>query len=215
MSLANPLAKATFADQLQIADVKFMPQWQQQMSATGGGETLYSDRAPMRWMADITCGPQLHADAEGIMALINSRAGGLKTVLIYNPKLPYPSSDPDGSTFGAATPVVGTITDQLHVAFTGMPIGYVIPLGTYFQIIFGTSRYYLGQFAEPRTADGAGAVASVEITPALPASVAAGDAVTLLKPSGKFRIVPNSAYPSTVGALHSAITFSAEQTYGA
>ena len=42
----------------------------------------------------------------------------------------YPSSDPTGSIFGAATPVVGTIADAYHVAFTGFPAGYVIPLGT-------------------------------------------------------------------------------------
>lgn len=215
MSLANPLAVASFADLLQIADVKFALDWAQEMSLSGGGETLYADRAPARWKADATTIALPHADAEGIMALINSRAGGLKTILLYNHKLPYPSSDPDGSIFGAATPVVGTITDQLHVAFTGFPAGYVIPLGTYFQIVFGTSRYYLGQFAEAKAADGSGAVSAVEITPALPDSVATGDAVTVIKPAGKFKIVPNSAYPQTSGALRSTIAFSAEQTYAA
>jgi hypothetical protein len=215
VSLADPLAKASFADLLRVANVKFAPAWSQEMSLSGGGETLYADRAPVRWMADVTTAPMENAEAEGIMALINSRAGGLTTVLLYNNKLPYPSSDPDGSIFGAATPVVGTITDRLHVAFTGFPNGYVIPLGTYFQIIFGTSRYYLGQFAEAKTASGAGAVTAVEITPALPDSVAPGDAVTVLKPAGKFKITPGSAFPSSISTVHETISFSAEQTYAA
>lgn len=213
MTLPNPLGLAAFADLCKLADVKFALNWYQEMSGTGGGDTLYADTAPARWKADATTVPMPHATAEGIMALINSRVGGLKTALLYNPKLPYPSSDPTGSIFGAATPVVGTIADSYHLAFTGFPANYVIPLGTYFQIIFGGTRYYLGQFAEARTASGAGAVASVEVSPPLPASIATGGAVTVLKPAGKFRITPNSAFPSTSGGLLSTVAFSAEQTY--
>lgn len=213
MSLANPLGFAAFFDLLRVADVKFALGWHQEMSGTGGGDDLYADLAPARWQADITTVPMTFAEAEGIMARINSRAGGLKTVLLSNNKLLYPSSDPDGSIFGAATPVVGTITDRSHIAFTSFPNDYVIPLGTFFQVIFDTSRYYLGQFAEAKTADGSGAVSAVEITPPLPASVAPGDAVTVIKPAGKFRITPNSAYPSTISTVHETITFSAQQTY--
>src|SRR5690606_21206359 len=113
--------------------------------------------------------------------------GGIKTVLLHDPDICVPTSDPGGVLFGSASPVLGTITDRLHVAFADFPAGYVLPAGTYFQVIFDTSRYYLGQIAEDRTASGAGAVASVEVTPALPASVVAGNAVTVVKPSAKFR----------------------------
>lgn len=215
MSLADPLSPAAFADLLKVADVKFSLDWAQERSLSGGGETLYADRAPARWMAEITTVDLLNSEAEGIMALINSRSGGLKKALIYNYKLPYPSTDPTGSIFGAATPIVGTITDRLHTAFTGFPNGYVIPLGTYFQVIFGSTRYYLGQFAEAKTASGAGAVTATEITPALPTSLAAGNAVTVLKPSGKFRITPGTAFPSVTNPVTSRITFQAEQTYSA
>lgn len=215
MSLANPLAVASFADLLDIEDPNFRPMWTQKASLSGGGSRRYADRAPMLWKADPQTVPMLHADAEKLMALINSRAGGLKTILLYNARLPYPSSDPDGSiwTTAAPTATVGTITDRLHVAFAGFPADYVVPVGTFFGIVFDTSRYYLGQFAEARTADGSGDVASVEIAPALPDSVAEGDAVTLMKPPAKFRIVPNSAYPTLVDPLYSRITFSAEQDY--
>lgn len=215
MTLANPLALASFADLLQLTDVKFYPLWQQESSGSGSGETLYADRGPMLWQADATTGDLPHAEAEAIMALINSRAGGLKSLLLYNHKVPFPSTDPDGTIFGLATPVVGAITDRFHVAFTGFPAGYVVPLGTYFQVLFDTSRYYLGQFVEARTASGAGAIASVEVAPALPTSIIGGEPVTVIKPAAKFKIVPNSAYPSVTGALHSIVTFSAKQTYAA
>jgi hypothetical protein len=215
MALAETLAKTAFADLLRLEDVTFRPQWSQQRSGTGGGDTLYADRAPMRWVAEAKTIQIPNADAEALMALINSRAGGLKSVLLYNPKVPFPSTDPNGTIFGAATPLLGTITDRLHVAFTGFPANYQLPYGTYFEVRFGGTRYYLGQFAETKVASSGGAVTAVEITPALPASVVAGAAVTVIKPCGKFRIVPNSAYPASSGPLHSRVQFSAEQTYSA
>lgn len=212
MSLADPLATASFADLLRLADTGFRLRFHSEGSRGGGGP-LYAELAPPDWTADPVTVPMEHSEAEGIMALINSRGGGLRSILLYNHKMPYPSSDPTGSIFGAATPIVGTITDRSHVAFTGFPINYVIPLGTYFQVIFGSTRYYLGQFAEAKTASGAGAVSAVEIVPPLPASVAPGDAVTVLKPSGKFLIVPNTAHPQTISTVHTTVSFSAEQTY--
>lgn len=216
MALASTLSLADFYDLFRVQDVSFVQGWQQQRSATGGGETRYADRAPALWKAEITTIPLLNAEAEGIMALINSRAGGLKTVLLYNSRLPYPASDPKGLIIGATVPKLGTITDRLHVAFTGFPAGYVIPLGTYFSIQFDTSRYYLGQFAEARTANPiTGTVAATEIWPPLPASVTGTPDITMIKPPGKFRIVPSTAYPAKEGGLHATIKFSAEQTYSA
>src|SRR5688572_12262368 len=136
MALADPLPRNALADRLRLTDAQFVQGWQQQRSATGGGETRYSDRAPSLWRAEATTIPMEHSEAEGLMALINSRAGGLKTVLLYNYRLPFPSSDPSGSIIGATVPKLGTITDRLHVSFSGFPAGYVIPLGTYFGIVF-------------------------------------------------------------------------------
>jgi hypothetical protein len=215
MALSSTLSVAEFYDRFRVQDSPFVQGFQQQRSAMGGGETRYADRAPALWKAEVTTQPLLNAEAEGIMALINSRAGGLKTVLLYNSKLPYPSSDPKGLVIGATVPKLGMITDRLHVAFTGFPAGYVIPLGTYFGILFDTSRYYLGQFAEARTANGSGAVGTVEIWPPLPASVSGTPDIAIEKPPAKFRLIPGSAYPSSEGGLHSTIKFSAEQTYGA
>lgn len=214
MALPSTLPIASFADLIRVSDATFKQEWQQQRSATGGGETRYSDRAPSLWSVELTSPPMEHAEAEGLMALANSRAGGLKTVLLYNPKLPYPASDPDGSILGATVPKLNVISDRLHVSFSGFPPGYMIPLGTFFGIVFDTSRYYLGQFAEARTANPiTGAVASVEVWPPLPALITGTPAINLKKPAAKFRIVPGSAFPSTVSTLHSTFKLSAEQTY--
>jgi hypothetical protein len=215
MALADILPRASLADLLLPQDVQFVQSFQQQRSATGGGETRYADRAPSLWKAMVTTIEFPNAEAEGIMALINSRAGGLKTMLLHNHRLPYPSSDPDGSIIGSTVPELGTITDRVTVAFTGFPNGYVMPLGSFFGIVWDTSRYYLGQFCEARTANGSGAISAVSIWPPLPASITGTPDIIIKQPVGKFRIEPGSAAPASVGTLHTTIQFTAEQTYSA
>lgn len=214
MTLLNPLPADQFADLFGVQDWQLVQTYQQQRSATGGGETQYADRAPSMWKAEgIRTRAVCYADAEGIMARINSRAGGIKSVLLYNKQLPFPADDPEGLIIGAATPKLGAIADRLHVAFTDFPAGYKMRTGSYFGLIFDASRYYLGQFVEDRTASGAGAIASVEIWPPLPASVSGAPDMIIRKPCAKFRIVPGSAYPSLVSGQKNEISFSAEQTY--
>lgn len=214
MVLPATLPIASFADLVRASSVTFMQNFQQQRTASGGGEVHYADRAPALWTAELSTPPTEHAEAEAWMALANSRAGGLKTFLLYNHKMPFPATDPDGSRLGSYDPRINVITDRLHVSFADFPPGYVIPLGTYFGIVFDTSRYYLGQFVEARTANPiTGAVAATEIWPPLPASVTGTPPVNLKKPPAKFRLVPGSAYPSTVDALFSTFKMSAEQTY--
>ncbi|MGV8831260.1 MAG: hypothetical protein ACOH2N_04720 [Devosia sp.] len=213
MTLPETLPASSFANLLKIEDVQFIQTFQQQRSATGGGETRYADRAPALYKVDLTTIHMLNAEAEGIMSLINSRAGGLKAVLLYNYRLPFPASDPDGAIIGATVPTINVITDRLHVSFSGFPPGYVIPLGTYFGIVFD-DLYYLGQFVEARTANPVtGAVAATEIWPPLPASITGTPDVIIAKPCAKFRIVPGSAYPAKIDAQHSTIKLSLEQTY--
>lgn len=217
MSLSDPLTLAEFSDRIaaNVADCTLAIEWQQQMSGTGGGETIYADRAPPIWTGTVTIAEQLIADAEGTMALLNSRAGGLKTLLLPNYRGGlYPSSDPTGSIFGTSTPTVnGAPADQYHVAFTGFPPNYALPLGTYFGIVFNATSYYLGQLCEAVTADHTGNVANVEVAPILPASVADGDAVTVIKPVAKFRVVPGTAAPTVSNALYEKIAFQVRQTY--
>ncbi len=211
MSLATPLSLASFADLINAASVEFPIEHNLERSLPGDGTPQRSSRAPAMRMAKLTSPPMPVADAEGLLVIINALEG-LDPFLLYNKRMPYPSSDPTGSIFGAATPIVGTITNRRLVAFTGFPNDYVIPRGTYFQIIFDTSRYYLGQFAEAKTANGSGAVSAAKITPPLPASIDPGDAVTVLKPSAKFLpVLP--AMLSEVGIVNATISFSAEQTY--
>lgn len=207
------LSLTAFADLIRAADIEFTLEWAQQASRSAYGEAHYRTRGNPLFRAKITTPPMPNAEAEGLVALCNSLQGGLGTFLLSNKRMLYPSSDPNGSIFGSATPVVGTITDNVTVAFTGFPNNYVIPLGTYFQIIFDTSRYYVGQFAESKTANGSGAVSASKITPPLPDGVSSSNAVTVKKPAGKFRLDPNSAYLTGVGIANASLVLNAMQTY--
>jgi hypothetical protein len=215
MALAETLSIAAFYDLLRIDanGLKFGLDFLQQRAMTGGGVPQVSDRAPAMLSAEITTIPVTNAEAEGIMALLNSRAGGIKSFLLTNPRLPYPVTDPTGALLGSETPDLATITDRLHVAFTGFPAGYVIPRGTYFGVVFNTSRYYLGQFCEAKTADGSGNVTTTEICPPLPASISSG-AISLKKPPAKFQPIAGTAFISQEDGTRARVTFSAEQTYG-
>lgn len=212
MSLATPLSLEAFADLVKASDVEFILEHNLQRAMTGGGSSQRATRAPAMRMAKITTPPMPNAEAEGLLAILMATEG-VDPFLLYNKRMPYPSSDPDGSIMGASTPAVGTITNRRSVAFTGFPAGYVIPVGTYFGITFDTSRRYLGQFAEAKTADGSGNVSATKITPPLPASIATSDVVTVLKPAGKFLMTPGSAYLSSVGIVNATLTFGAEQVY--
>jgi hypothetical protein len=212
MTISFPLSLDTFADQYKVVDCSLVLGWQQESSGAGSGQVLYADRAPPQWAGTITLGDLPLATAEAAHALLNALAGGLNTLLLYNFRGgKYPSSDPDGSLFGSATPVVGTVADAFHSTFTGFPAGYVIPAGTYVQIIYSTSHYYLGQFAEAVTADGSGNVASVRLAPALPASIAGGEAVTVIKPSALFRVTPGSIKPTLTTSLTERLSFDVKQ----
>lgn len=213
MALPDTLGRDQFADLLRTADIRLVQAFQQQRSATGGGETRYADRAPSLWRADIRLAAMSNAEAEGLIALINSRAGGLKTVLLFNSRVPFPASDPEGLIIGSTVPKLGVISDRLHVAFTGFPANYVLPRGTFFGVQFDTSRYYLGQTVEPKVANGAGAVTATEIWPPLPASIAGTPDVVVAKPVGKFRIEPGSAFAPSVDQVNASVQFTAEQTY--
>lgn len=215
MSLTYPLAAAALADLLFIADVQFRLEWQQEVT-DAGGDMLVADVGPAHWMADITTIPMAHGQAEQVLARLNSLGGGLRTFYLHNPRLPYPQADPDGSSYGASSPVVDTVVDSLNLSLGGFVAGYEITVGDFLSIAYGSpERRYLGQFVESGTADGSGDVSALSVTPPLPAGVESADVVSVIKPAGKFKLVPNSAIPSMRDTAHTTIQFSAKQTHEA
>jgi len=214
MALTYPLVASVFADKLRIKSAPFVLQHQQELSGVASGNLQAADLAPAFWQAEVETVPLTEAQAAQIMALINSLAGAVRKVYLYNPSLTGPQADPDGTILGAASVTVGSVASSYSLTLAGLPASYVITCGDYFSISYGTpSRTYLGQFAEGGTANGLGAMGPVDVAPAMPAGIVATNAVMLIKPQAKCKIVPGSAYPSIINPLHQTIKFSARQTH--
>ena len=98
---------------------------------------------------------------------------------------------------------------------SGFPADYEIKLGDWVQITYDTSREYLGQFTQNKTANGSGVVSNATLSAPLPASVANGDAVNLIKPAGLFKLVLGSFHISVADPTSQTLRFEAEQVHEA
>ena len=211
MALSFPLSAAAFMDILEVETATLLPMWNQETSENGAA-LLVADLGPAKWSAELTTVSLPHDDAEAIMALIDSLGGGLRTFYLYDTRRFGPREDPDGTIYGASTPEVDAVADSYNLSIAGLPAGYQIKHGDRLSIAYGY-RTYLGKFTEDGTADGSGDLASIGVAPPLPAGVTSGDDVSLVKSQGLFKMVPNSAYPSSVTTVHQKITFKAKQTH--
>lgn len=207
------VAIADLADLLQPQDVSFQLMFQQELSGIGSGELLAADLGPAQWTADVTSVPMPHAQAYRLLAAVQGFTGSLGAFYLYPHTMAYPQADPTGSVLRDATPKLGSLPDRLHATFTDFPAGYQLTAGDFFQATTSNGRRYLGQVLQNRTADGSGAIASVQVAPPMLNSMASGDPVGVIKPSAKMKIVPGSIRISSVGSLHANLSLSARQTY--
>jgi hypothetical protein len=206
------LAIATLADLLKTADIEFPREANEQTAVDGNGEHHGKRRGnPLRRLK-ITTAPMPNADMLAINAIIEQAANQQEEFLCYDKRLPYPSTDPDGSIFGSSTPVISAISDGYTISMTGFPASYVIPGGTWLSILDDTSRYYLGQVVGTFTASG-GTITSLKLSVPLPDFVDVGGAVTVIKAPGKFRLETDAVYPDKVDLANSTLVLSAIQTY--
>jgi hypothetical protein len=102
------------------------------------------------------------------------------------------------------------------LTLSGLPAGYVITMGDYLHVDYGTpSRRALLQASEGATANGSGVTGEFEVRPHLRPGIATALAVTLKKPAAKVKIVPGSVRIETVTTLLSQLRFTARQTLAA
>lgn len=207
------LAIATLADLLKTADIEFVRQTSEQSAVTAAGEHHGRRRGEPLRRLKITTAPMPNADMLAIEAIVEKAANQQEEFLCYDKRLPYPTSDPDGSIFGAATPVISAITDRYTVSFTGFPNDYVIPGGTWLSILDDTSRYYLGKAVGTFTANGSGAVSSLKLSVPMPTFVDVGGAATVVKAPAKFRLEREAFYSTSVGLVNASLVLSAIQSY--
>ena len=146
------------------------------------------DRDPKsleRLMAEVRTARMPHDRAEQLRARLRALDGGAHFYL-SNPTMLYPQADAGGTILGSASVVIGSInTNRKAFALSGLPAGYVITMGDYLHVDYGTpSRRALLQAAEGATANGSGVTPEFEVRPHLRPGISSG-----LAPGQRLRVV--------------------------
>lgn len=216
-ALSFPLATQDLVDLMMVETVTWSLREDQEISGDGGGEWLAADLGPRLWEASVS---SIEGDLETIEALrarFNVLDGAINSFCLYDPARPNPSTDPTGTLLASATVTISTIEDdRKQLTLTGLPAGFVLPIGTRFSVTAGDpSRTALEQLAASITANGAGVAGPVELRPHLRPWVVAGHPVQLLKPVAKVKIIPKSLSVVQLTSVTHRLRFSCRQTLSA
>lgn len=205
MALSFPLA-LTFFQGLRVADVALdLPPGATQ-SRTRGGEVVRADTHARLWTGQITLTPMRHAEAAAIAAKVRALRDARATLFVHPYPLWAPQADPGGVILGAATPTIHTVSSGRLLRITGLPAAYTLKAGDYLSFAYGSSptRYGFFQMVEDATASGAGLTPLFEVTPALPAGLTTGGAVTLVRPFFKAVLTESSTGRGQPGITNGA-----------
>lgn len=197
MAIAFPMTPSQLQEKLSISSVKWWLESYQEMSITGGGETLVADLAPRMWRGDVTMTIMRTSKAAQVEALIESLDGSIQTFQMYDPRLAYPINDPTGSILGASTPTIAALNaNNKQLNIQGLPAGYKLAVGDKLGFGYGApSRRALHRIVSDVTASGAGLASNVEVRPHFRPGVAVGLSIVLIKPYCTVRMVPGSFQP--------------------
>lgn len=217
MALSVPLSRANLADLLPIATAEWQLQDNQELSNLGSGEVLAADLGPRLWQADCAT---IEADIETIEALrarFHALDGALNAFYLFDPRRPYPATDPTGTLLAAATVTIQSIdTNRKELTLEGLPSHFVLPAGTFLSVTAGSpSRTALLQLVASIEASSGGVAGPVEVRPHLRPWLASGQTVTLLKPVAKVKLVPGSLSVAQVNSVLHRLRFTARQTLAA
>lgn len=95
------------------------------------------------------------------------------------------------------------------ISLEGLPAAFEITQGDKLSIAYGSGKVFLAEAMEDAAADGLGDTSEFEVQPFLPAGIAVGNIVSLVKPPAKFQIVAGSYRPASGrGNISSGISFS-------
>jgi hypothetical protein len=209
-----PIPVEDLIDTLKINSVAFYPFYRQETSGTAGGKIWAKDLGDELWEADLAITNVTHAEAYAALARFNKLRGSIFSFYCYNPAMPYPQSDPDGSSLGSSAVIINTLgTDNKSLSLSGLPAGYKLSTGDFFGYDFGDpSNRALMQIVEDATADGSGVTPTFEVFPNFRVGTTTGLAINLKKPSAEMVIIPGSwPQPTSQNRMKSSFSFKARE----
>lgn len=189
MAISFPLPVEWF-EQLCISELSFGVREQVIADMTGAGDWITDEVAPPVWQGEISLG-EMDEEERGhaeVMFDLLRRPGA--TFMFYDKRRAYPKADPTGAILGSAQPAVAALSgDRFSLSISGLPAGYTLTRGDLLVVKY-SGRRSMHRVMTDHTA--AGAVATVDVNPALPSATAIGDAILLKKPAIPCRVVPKS-----------------------
>lgn len=196
MTIAFPLSLAAFALTLPIKNFAWRLVESQEISGLAGGTILTADLGPKYWQSRVALDTMPHAQAAEIQALIESLDGALSTIYFHDPRRPFPAYDPKGLILGANVVQIAEIAaNNKEVKFKGLPAGYQIRRGDWFDRNFGANPVHRGYHrvaSATVAANGAGLTDWIEFRPHFLPGAAVNDVITLKQPAALCKIIPKS-----------------------
>lgn len=201
---------------LSIERVRFFPQFNHEFSGLGSGALVVKEFVDTLWMAEFTTAPLYHAETIQAEAIINAMRGSLSTFYAWNPRLPYPQSDPKGTLLLAGgyaddQAIASIASNRKEITLNGLPPNFVLTRGDFIAATHGDARGFYQVVTATVAASGAGVTPTFEIAPHLLNAAAVADPANIVKPAAEMRIIPGSFDPGPSQGLVSMLQFRAIQ----
>lgn len=207
--LAFPLPLSGFFDLLPIAKTSMKLQDNLDFSQTGGGEVIAASMGAALWTGKIDLAIMEHHEAAQVSPLINrlSRAGSF---LVADLTRPWPRLDPDGVMLTGSSPVIAAVGSSMReLSLSGLPARYILSRGDLLSFVYA-GRHALHEVLDDVSASATGVTGLFEVHPAVRTGAAPGQAVSLVYPHCKARMLPKEA---SSGTSENTITNSASFTW--
>lgn len=218
MDLTQPISVADLYARLSQPEARFDLGEARTRSETGGGETLTAQRGVRLWRGRIVINPARAIPHEQIQAVIDLLGRPGVSFMVEHPFMRFPQADPTGANLIGAAPFVAARADDRHIfSIGGLPAWYRVTPGDHLSIAWGAGgakRSYHRVLTG--SAVTSGVAADVYVNPAIPEGVAVDDAVQVLRPALKAKMVPGSYEAPALqpGQLAGRSQFDWEQTLG-
>lgn len=117
-------------DGLRVAEATIWPDEPKDVRRFADGSQIQASVGAMLWRGSVTLAPAPHAVARAAEARIAAAKRSGQTILIGDPRVKGPATDPDGSALGAAeVRLWNRSNDGLTIRLSGLPTSYTFSAG--------------------------------------------------------------------------------------
>lgn len=184
----------------------------QELSRDASGVTYGKSLGSSLWMGSWTTKPLRHDDAIDFEAMLATLDGVINPFYGEDVRRRYPKLYPTGS-FDDSAAAIHTLFSDGRIRIDGLPAGFVISRGDYFEFDYGIpANRALHQASETVTCDGAGLSPLFAVRPHIRQGAAVDDLVSFKRPQGIFTLEPDSIEKRVVGMTHTQISWKGIQT---